>query len=95
LHQTNAKSQAAEVIALQALAFLAADDGRLSRFLTLSGIDGASLRARAGEPELLAAVLDHVLGDESLLFVFCEAADLLPEAPRQARRCLPGGDIEV
>ena len=92
--KTNAKSEAAEVIALQALAFLAADSGRLERFLALSGLDGATLRARAGEPELLAAVLDHVLGDESLLFVFCETGNLPPDAPRQARRALPGGGLQ-
>ena len=73
-----------EVIALQALAFLAADGGRLERFLALSGLDGATLKARADEPELLAAVLDHVLGDESLLFVFCEAARICP--PRHRAR---------
>ena len=79
---------------MQALAFLAADDDRLGRFLALSGLDEATLRARAGEPELLAAVLDHVLSDESLLFVFCETADLAPDAPRQARRALPGGNLQ-
>ncbi len=92
--KTNAKSEASEVIALQALAFLAADSGRLERFLALSGLNGATLKARADEPELLAAVLDHVLGDESLLYVFCEGANLPPEAPRQARRALPGGRVE-
>ena len=67
--KTFAKSATPEVIALQALGFL------------------------AGEPELLAGVLDHVLGDESLLFLFCEAAGLDPAAPRAARRGLPGAAV--
>lgn len=95
MRKTNAKSQTAEVIALQALTFLAADDERLNRFMALSGIDGEGLKERADEPELLAAVLDHVLGDESLLYLFCEDANLPPETPRQARRCLPGGNVEA
>ncbi len=89
-----AKSEAPEVIALQALAFIASEADRLDRFMQLSGIDPATLKARAGEPELLAAVLDHVLGDESLLFLFCEAQGLATEAPRAARRALPGGGFE-
>jgi len=95
LHKTNAKSQAAEIIALQALAFLASDDDWLGRFMALSGINGEGLKARAGEPELLAAVLDHVLGDESLLFLFCEDANLPPETPQQARHSLAGGDVDL
>jgi len=79
---------------LQALTFLAADEDRLGRFMALSGLDGATLRARAGEPELLAAVLDHLLGDESLLFLFCESANLSPDVPRRVRRALPGGGLE-
>ena len=92
--KTFTKSEGPEVIALQALAFLASEPDRLERFMELSGIDPATLRANAGDPELLAAVLDHVLGDESLLFVFCEAHGLSIEAPRAARRALPGGGFE-
>ena len=91
--KTFAKSATPEVIALQALGFLAGEPVRLERFLALTGIDVETLRRRAGEPELLAGVLDHVLGDESLLFLFCEAAGLDPAAPRAARRGLPGAAV--
>ncbi len=92
--KTLAKFEAPEVIALQALAFIASEVDRLERFMQVSGIEPANLRARAGEPELLAAVLDHVLGDELLLFLFCEAHGLAAEAPRAARRALPGSGFE-
>ena len=94
MSQSFAKSEEPEVIGLQALAFLASETDRLERFMELSGIDSATLKARAGEPELLAAVLDHLLGDESLLFLFCEAQGLPAETPRAARRALPGGRFE-
>lgn len=77
---------------LAALAFLAGEPERLVRFLDLSGITLEDLRGRAGEPALLAAVLDHLLADESLLFVFAEAEGLHPAEVAAARRKLPGGE---
>ena len=91
--KTFAKSTTPEVIALQALGFLARDPVRLERFLTLTGIDVETLKRHAGEPELLAGVLDHLLGDESLLFLFCEAEGLEPAGLRLARRGLPGAAV--
>jgi hypothetical protein len=89
-----AKSQGAgqdpELLGLAALGFLAAEPDRLVRFLALSGMTLEDLRGRAGSPELLAAVLDHLLDDESLLFVFAEAQSLHPAEVAAARRKLPG-----
>lgn len=64
----------AEAIALAALGFLAADVARLGRFLALTGIGPDELRAAAGTASLQAAVLDHLLADESLLLVFSSEA---------------------
>jgi hypothetical protein len=69
----------AEQIALDALTFLATDPARLGRFLALTGIGPAELRAAAGTPGLQAAVLDHLLVDESLLLVFAAERGLDPE----------------
>ena len=69
----------AEAIAIAALGFLAGDPERLTRFLTLTGLGPADLRQRAGSPEVLAAVLDFLLGDESALLVFTASAALEPE----------------
>lgn len=76
---------------LAALGFLAAEPERLVRFLGLTGMTLEDLRGRAGEPALLGAVLDHLLADESLLFVFAEAEALHPAEVAAARRKLPGG----
>lgn len=89
------KSQGAgqdpELLGLAALGFLAAEPERLVRFLALSGMTPEDLRGRAGSPELLGAVLDHLLADESLLFLFAEAEALHPSEVAAARAKLPGG----
>ena len=82
-----------EVLGLAALGFLAAEPERLVRFLALTGLTLEDLRGRAGEPSLLAAVLDHLLGDESLLFVFAESQALHPAEVADARRKLPGREV--
>ncbi len=58
---------AAEIVAIRLVGYLASDEARLARFLALTGVTPADLRARAGERGVLAAVLDYVLGDEPLL----------------------------
>jgi Protein of unknown function (DUF3572) len=78
----------AEALALQGLTFLAADPSRLSRFLTLTGIEPGELRSWAEAPHLQAAVLDHFLGDESLLLVFAAEAGIAPDHLLPARHLL-------
>ena len=78
----------AEDIAIQGLAFLAGDPDRLARFLALTGLGPQNLRQAAGEPGFLAAVLDHLASDESLLQVFAAHANLAPESVAQARAAL-------
>ena len=74
-----------EAIAIEGLAFIAEDAARLGRFLALTGLAVADLRARASTPAVLGSVLEHLLGDESLLLVFAAekgiaAGELLPAA---------------
>lgn len=68
----------AEAIALQALAYLAADTQRLSRFLALTGSDLGELRETAKMPEFQASVLEYMMGDESLLLTFCQEGGIDP-----------------
>ena len=82
--------EAAEALALRALAFLAEDPERLGRFLALSGIGPGELRSRAADPALLGGVLDHLLSDERLLVAFAAANGLKPEEAARARWHLPG-----
>lgn len=79
-----------ETLALLALAHIAGDEALFARFFALSGLDQASLRARAGEPAVLGGVLDFVLGDERLVLDLAAAFDVPAETFSRARRKLPG-----
>ncbi len=69
----------AEAVAVQGLAFLAAEPVHLARFLTLTGLAPDQVRAHAQSPEFLAAVLEHLANDESLLLVFAANASIDPQ----------------
>jgi hypothetical protein len=86
--------EAAEHLAIQALNFIGSDAGELGRFLALTGIGPAELRAAAHEPGFLAGVLEHVLGYEPLLLAFAKEADIKPELVAQARDTLAGNRWE-
>ena len=80
----------AETLALDALAYLAADADAFGRFADLSGLDPKSAAARAGEPDFLASVLDFLLTDEVLLACFCDDASIDPRQVHLARHLLSG-----
>jgi hypothetical protein len=82
--------EAAEMLAIQALAFIAEEPERLNGFLSVTGIPLESIREAASEPGFLAGVLDHMLGEESLLLAFADSAGIDPEAIAGARRALGG-----
>lgn len=78
----------AELIAAEALRFLADDEDRLARFVAATGIDVGAIRDHLREPTFLAGVLDYLLADESLLLECVETAGLAPEEPSLAREAL-------
>jgi Protein of unknown function (DUF3572) len=78
----------AEMLAIQALAFIAAEPDRLARFLDLSGIAPEEIRAAARQSAFLAGVLEHMLGDESLLVAFAASAGIDPGEIARARAAL-------
>ena len=80
--------EAAEVLAIQALAFIAEDTQRLARFLDMTGIAPEQIRTAARERGFLAGVLEHMLGDESLLIAFADRAGIDPEDVARARGAL-------
>jgi hypothetical protein len=86
--------ETAEILAIQALAFLASDGERLGRFLELTGIGPDDVRAAAREPHFLAAVLDHIAGYEPLLRDFVAATDIDPLSIAPARAALGSKDWE-
>jgi hypothetical protein len=83
--------ETAEAIAAEALLFLAGESRRLGRFLAETGLDPASLRSRMRDAEVLAAVLGHLLADESALLAFAANAGLKPEDIGRAEAALGGG----
>ncbi len=78
----------AAAIALRGLAWLAGDADRLGRFLALTGLGPANLRAGANDPVVLTAVLEHLLGHENDLLAFCSEQGVQPALPALARRAL-------
>jgi hypothetical protein len=78
----------AEGLALQALVWTLGDSGRAQRLLDLTGLDPAELRARAGEPILLAATLGFLEAYEPDLIACAEALDIPPAALVAARQTL-------
>ncbi len=86
--QPKLSKSCAETMAIEVLNFLAADPLRLDRFLALSGLGRDSLRAAAGEPGFLAAILDHLASDERLLLAFAANTGHAPATIAKARDIL-------
>src|SRR5262245_24207425 len=82
--------ESAEMLAIQALNFLAEEPERLGRFLAVTGLEAQSLRDAAREPNFLLGVLDHLAGDERLLTEFASQHELTPETVTRARDLLAG-----
>jgi hypothetical protein len=81
---------AAEALAIQALTFIAGDGERLGRFLAITGIGPAQIRAAAQEPGFLIGVLDYLAGDERLLAAFTAETGLDPNHVGKALAALGG-----
>lgn len=94
LKNPTGNTEEAEVIALKALTFLASDEERLNRFLDITGLSPQAIRRQAAEPAFLGGVLDHVLSDQTLLFLFAESDDIPPQRIERARALLPGASHE-
>jgi hypothetical protein len=82
---------AAQVLALQALAWLASDDEIFPVFLGATGASLSDLRSRASDPDFLSAVLDFLLTDDRWVVAFCDSRGHPYTAPQAARSALPGG----
>jgi hypothetical protein len=78
-------------LALAALAATLGDQRRAQRFLDLTGIGTDELRARAGDRELLAALLRFLEAHEPDLMAVAEALGCKPEDLVEARRELEEG----
>ncbi|MCA1653685.1 MAG: DUF3572 family protein [Sphingomicrobium sp.] len=68
----------AAALALRALAATLDEPRRAERFLALTGLDAAELRACAGEPQLLAALLEFLESHEPDLVTVAEQVGCKP-----------------
>ena len=80
--------EAAEIVAIQALNFIASDSARLGAFLAESGIGPETLRGAASDPQFLSSVLDFVLRDDATVKAFAQASQLHPTNIAAARQVL-------
>ena len=78
----------AELVALRALGWALADERRADRFLALTGLTAATLRARIGEPALLADGLRFLEAHEPDLVACADFLELAPAELVEARRKL-------
>jgi len=83
---------AAETLALKALAWLVTNDDLLPVFLGATGASEDDLRAQAGDPAFLGSVLDFLMMDDAWVIAFCDIHDIPYEHPMFARAALPGGE---
>lgn len=75
-------------VALQALAWVLADQNRAQRFLDLTGLTPDSLRAAIAQPATHRAVLDFLAAHEPDLVAAAEALSLSPTQLAAAREGL-------
>jgi len=83
-----ASAERATEMAIEALAWLAADPSRLERFLSLSGLGPQNLRKAAAEPRFLSAILDYLAANEALLLEFAADSGRTPEDVARAHAVL-------
>ena len=82
--------EVAEIVAVQALGFIAGEPERLGAFLSESGIGPETLRAAAGDPQFLGSVLDFILRDDATVTAFSKSSELHPTTIAAARQALQG-----
>ncbi|EZP51738.1 MULTISPECIES: DUF3572 domain-containing protein [Sphingomonas] len=70
----------ADVLGLQALVWTIGEPDRADRLIAVTGLFPDDLRARAGEPAVLAAVIAYLESYEPDLIACAEALGVSPEA---------------
>ena len=78
IRETNHGDDPAQIWALHALAWILSEAGRADRFVALTGIAPDDLRARAGDPAVLDAVLGFLEGHEPDLFACAKVLGVAP-----------------
>lgn len=84
--------ESAEILGLQVLGWLAANEDLLPVFQGSSGVSEDDIRQGAGNPEFLGAVLDFVTMDDAWVVQCCDHLGVAYDSLMQARQALPGGE---
>lgn len=80
--------EAAEIVAIQALSFIAGEPERLGLFLAESGIGPETLRSAAKDSHFLGQVLNFVMRDDATVKAFAAASELDPTHVAAAHQAL-------
>ena len=86
----SARREAAETLAVAALAYLASEPEHLGGFLAATGIGPDQIRTAARDRSFLSGVLDYFSSDEALLVAFAKSHDIDPTEIERARAALGG-----
>ncbi|MGV6812306.1 MAG: DUF3572 domain-containing protein [Brevirhabdus sp.] len=85
--------QLAQIVGIGALEWLVANDELLPVFLGASGATLDQVKENAGNPELLASVLEFLMNDDEWVKGCCDANEWPHETLMQARLSMPGGAV--
>ncbi len=80
----------AETVALQALAWIAADEELLPQLAGATGASLADAKDRVQDPAFLAGILEFLTMEDRWVRRFCDDVGLPYEVPMQALMALPG-----
>src|ERR1700730_5590187 len=86
--RTQNPREVAEIVAVQALSFVAGAPERLGLFLAESAIGPETLRSAAADPHFLGSVLDFVLRDDATVKAFASVSQLDPTNIAAAHQAL-------
>ncbi len=87
------KQETAETQALTLLAWLAGQEDILPLFMGATGVGEDDIRARAGDPEFLASVMDFILMDDAWVLQASDDAKIPAQDFAVIRAGLPGGAL--
>ena len=84
--------EAAEVIALKVIGWLAGNDELLPVFMGATGFSADDFRAAVNTSEFQVSVLDFVMMNDAWVLEFSDNHNIPPENLMVARHSLPGGE---
>lgn len=84
--------QSAEVLALQVLGWLVANDDLRPVFQGASGASDDAIKTGATDPVFLGSVLDFILMDDAWVVACCDSLGKPYDCLYTARQFLPGGE---